>query len=129
MKDWRAAIRTWKHKNNPVVDNSMNDSMPSKEQEYKAVSPLQKCMVGWKLVIGVPKHDREWDDLNWDRTKEPIRDLISFFRGDLKQTIDCMQDVVEYLKSKGLSYSITTIKKFAYQWRENGGRLDAEIKY
>ena len=98
------------------VDRTL-DSIPPAEGDYTAETSLQKAVCGWKIITGQKKDDRSWDKLHWVRVAEKVEALLTYFDGDYKQAVDCMQDIYEELKKKNLDCTIETILKRSAEWK------------
>lgn len=103
--------------------NKNIDAAPSGSgSTYKVDTPLQKAVVGWKIINGFTKDDRDWDKLNWGRTAHSVKPMLDVFKGDFVTLVDCMQDIYEELKNakpRPLECTIETVRKRAMDWRRD----------
>ncbi len=90
------------------------------EQEPKAYvidTPLKKVVCGFKIVSGFAKDDRSWDKAHFARASKSAKILLDFFGGDYVKAVDCIEDLANELKAKGLSWTLETIVKHCANYK------------
>ncbi|TXH40873.1 MAG: hypothetical protein E6Q97_38870 [Desulfurellales bacterium] len=87
----------------------------------KALTPVQKVVLGFKGALGVPENDKGWDEVYFPRYSRPARELVKLFDGNLGRIGDCIDHVSGALERRGLSWTPETIVKHAGDWKN--GRL------
>ena len=98
------------------------DEQPSATGEYRVDTPIRKAIVGWKMILGFKRDDRNWDKLEWGYTAKHVKPLLEVFDGDAKKLVDCMQDIHDTLakaKPMPLECTIRTITRRAMIWKRD----------
>jgi len=107
----------------PTLPKQQNQVLSPKNGEngklYETKTDLQKIVLGFKLKMGNPKEDREWDKVYFPRFSKPARELLALFRGDVGHCLDCIEKIVDKLERDKLTWTPETIVKHAANW-QNG---------
>ena len=119
-KEIEKEIKKEKEKNNAETSSAMYPGGSANNGDYTISTPLQKVVVGWKMITGHEKTDRGWDKLNWGRVAKTARGLLDYFGGDHKQAINCCEDVYKQMLKNKLSCTIETVSKHASEWKLKG---------
>ena len=109
-----------KDKDNAETSSAVYPGGSANNGDYTISTPLQKVVVGWKMITGHEKTDRGWDKLNWGRVAKTARGLLDYFGGDHKQAINCCEDVYKQMLKNKLSCTIETVSKHASEWKLKG---------
>ena len=99
---------------------SQPDNPIKPDQEPKAYlidTPLKKVVCGFKIVSGFAKDDRAWDKAHFRRASKSAKELLDFFDGDPIKAVDCIEDLANELKGKGLSWTLETIVKHSANYK------------
>ena len=91
---------------------------PTEPKPYEVKTTMQKLTCGWKVLCGVEHDDRDWDRLNYSRARKSLTEILAVFAGDHVMALDCLQDIVEELKKKGLEFSLErAVKSRVIEWK------------
>jgi hypothetical protein len=93
-------------------------STPKSSEYPPPKTDVQKVVMAFKLSMGVPKDDRDWDGVYFRRYSRAAGDLLTLFRKDVGRVADCIEAVSGALTRKGLSWTPETIVKHASDWKE-----------
>ena len=103
-----------------VVDNSVTlkttDPLGALPLPYVLKDDLARVVVGWKMVTGYKKEDREWDKAHWGRTAKTARKLLDFI-GNWRDAVDCIEDIRADMTKKNLSCTIETVLNHSADWK------------
>lgn len=80
-------------------------------------TPLQKFLVGIKILQGFDAEDREWDKTYFKRYGRAASDMLAFFGGNWQEALGCSEIIVKDLESKKLSWTVETLVKHAPHYR------------
>jgi len=96
----------------------VNPIKPEPEPKaYVLDTPLQKVVCGYKMIQGFAKEDKIWDKAHYARCVKPAKILLEFFEGDYIKAVDCIEDLSNELKAKGLSWTLETIVKHSANYK------------
>lgn len=87
----------------------------------RALTDVQKLVLGFKAVMGVDPEDKGWDAVYFRRYSKPASELLKLFGGEGPKAADCIDAVVQALEKRGLSWTPETVVKHAGDWKN--GRL------
>jgi uncharacterized protein YdaU (DUF1376 family) len=92
--------------------------------KYEIKTPLQFVVAGFKAQKGYEVEDRAWDAANFKRTSGAARQLLVILGNDQEKAVQCIAELGAAFDKKGLSWTLETIVKNAYDWLhgKNGGR-------
>lgn len=96
-------------------------TLPPENQEeapYEIRDSVGLLISAYKMQLGFNPADRKWDEVNYARSKPPAISLLQFFDNDYKRAKDCLVEISEFFKSKGLAWSINAVLKHAPEWRK-----------
>lgn len=97
-------------------------SEPRAPAPYKPPeTPLQKFLVGIKILQGFEATNREWDATYFKRYGRAGSDMLKFFEGDWRSALQCAEEIIKEMESKSLSWTVETLVKHAPHWKNKGG--------
>jgi hypothetical protein len=109
---------------NPGASLSLGDqqanpnSKPKETPGQKRIRSVVMCFKAVSPDRDLP--DAEWNMLHFARYSKPAKQLLTLFGNDVSQVADCIDQVVNALESKGLSWTPETIVKHAGTWKATG---------
>ena len=95
--------------------NVIKDNKPERKQ-----TDIQRLILGWKILIGVPQDNKEWDRVFYKRLSRSAKEIISI-TGSIDNALDCMELVIDDCQAKNISYAFDTILKRIHLYLEKKG--------
>lgn len=108
-------------KHQPSADVvSQSDLSGSNSTTRRIYTDAQKLVLHWKLQMGHPLDDFEWDKVYFPRFAKAAKDLLIITRGDWEKAVERSIAIIEKLKAKNLDWMPETIVKHASKRSDNG---------
>lgn len=85
--------------------------------ETKERTDLQKGVLAFKLIMGVPEDDKNWDKIHYGRTAKSVKDLLAM-TGTIENLVKYMHDFSQEYRKKGLSFTIETMARNYHTWMQ-----------
>lgn len=106
----------------PPPKNGAGSHTPPGQKERQPTE-IQMIVEGWKILTGVEKGDKVWDQQFYPRHVPYAKELLNLFSGEVDTVLDCMESVYRRLaEDKGLDLSLAGVVKnsnrFRNEWLE-----------
>lgn len=80
---------------------------------------LRKVVLGWKILQGVEKENKAWDQVHFPRLSKSAKNLLILF--GFEGALECMEYIFWYCKRNKLGCTLETIVKMSDLYRESIG--------
>jgi len=95
---------------------------PQVPEPKKPLTDLQKTVLGWKIICGVPKEDKAWDKAHFPRCAKAAKTLLDLF-GTWKEAVSCMEYVHEKMVEANRTCTIETVVRLSDTYRLTKGAV------
>lgn len=90
---------------------------PETDKKSKPLTDIQRIVLGWKILSGIPVEDKAWDKVHFARCSRSAKALIDLF-GNHSEALNCMEFVFKELTAKSLTCTIETVVKHSDRYRK-----------
>ena len=85
-------------------------------EKKKKLTDVQKVILGWKAIKGIPMDDKGWDKVFFKRYSSAAKDLLELF--GLDGAMDCMEYIHDKMDEIGKTCMLETVVKLSDMYRE-----------